>query len=87
MQTSAWKDCSGRRLNFRSYDENHEEEAKWLGACLQITRRGLLWAIGRRMTIEQMGEYFCASEALIRYRRNVTGVDVQMTRYYGVSCH
>ena len=73
-------------LNFRSYDENFEDEAKWLGACLQITRHGLLWAIGRRMTIEQIGEYFCASEALVRYRRNVTGVDVQMMRYYGVSC-
>lgn len=72
-------------LSFRSYDEEHEEEAKWLGACLQITRCGLLWAIGRHMTTEQMGEHFCASEALVRFRRNVTGVDVQMTRFHRAS--
>jgi Zn-dependent peptidase ImmA (M78 family) len=68
-------------LNFRSYDEECEEQAKWLGGCLQITRRGLLWAIGRSMTQEQMCEHFCASEAIVRYRRNMTGVDVQMTRF------
>lgn len=68
-------------LSLRSYNKDHEEEAKWLGACLQITRSGLFWAINRRMTMEQMVEYFGASEAQIRFRRNVTGVDVQMTRY------
>jgi len=68
-------------LSLRSYDARHEEEAKWLGACLQITRQGLLWAIGRGMTTEQMAEHFCASEAQVRYRRNVTGVDVQMGRF------
>ena len=68
-------------LNFRSYDEQHEDEAKWLGACLQITRQGLLWAIGRRMTSQEMSDHFCASEAIVRYRRNVTGVDFQMSRY------
>ena len=68
-------------LSFRSYDAGHEEEAKWLGACLQITRHGLLWGIGRCMTTAQMAEHFCASEAQVRYRRNVTGVDVQMSRF------
>ena len=68
-------------FSLRSYNEDHEAEAKWLGACLQITRRGLLWVIGQRMTPEQMSEHFGASPALIRYRRNVTGVDTQMTRY------
>ncbi len=74
-------------LNFRSYDEQHEDEAKWLGGCLQIPRRALLWAIGRRMTTEQMGEHFCASEAIVRYRRNITGVDVQMMRFQKNSRH
>lgn len=74
-------------LNFRSYDEQHEEEAKWLGGCLQITRSGLLWAIGRRMTPQQMSEHFCASEAIIRYRRNMTGVDVQMSRSRKIAYH
>jgi len=72
-------------LNFRSYDEQHEDEAKWLGGCLQITRRALLWAISRRMTPAQMSEHFCASEAIVRYRRNITGADVQMTRFHKTS--
>lgn len=74
-------------LNFRSYDEQHEEEAKWLGGCLQITRQGLLWAIGRRMTSEEMSAHFCASEAIVRYRRNITGVDVQMSRFRKTASH
>ena len=68
-------------LNFRDYDEQCEEEAKWFGACLQITRNGLMWAIKRRMTPEQMSDHFFASLAIVRYRRNITGVDVQMTRF------
>jgi Zn-dependent peptidase ImmA (M78 family) len=74
-------------LNFRSYDEQHEDEAKWLGGCFQITRRALLWAISRRMTPAQMSEHFCASEAIVRYRRNVTGADVQMTRFQKTTRH
>ena len=65
----------------RSYDESQEEEAKWLGACLQITRDGLLWAIRQEMTTEAMAEFFGASEALVRFRRNTSGVDLQMKRY------
>lgn len=68
-------------LSLRSYNEDHEEEAKWLGGCLQITRRGLLWAIGRDMTIEEIADHFGASQALARYRRNVTGADTQITRF------
>ncbi len=68
-------------LNFRSYDAEYEAQAEWLGGCLQINRSGLLWAIGRRMTPQQMSEHFCASEAIVRYRRNITGVDVQMSRF------
>jgi Zn-dependent peptidase ImmA (M78 family) len=67
-------------MTLRSYNAEYEQEAEWLGACLQITRRGLLWAIHRRMTSEQIAEHFGASEALVRYRRNVTGVDTQLMR-------
>lgn len=68
------------QLALRSYDPAHEEEAKWLGACLQISRPGLLWAIARGMTNEDIASHFGASEALVRFRRNTTGVDVQMAR-------
>jgi Zn-dependent peptidase ImmA (M78 family) len=65
----------------RTYDESQEEEAKWLGACLQITRDGLLWAIREQMTTAAMASFYGASEALVRFRRNTSGVDVQIKRY------
>lgn len=65
----------------RSYDDVHEEEAKWLGASLQITRHGLLWAVRKQMGNDEIARFYGASEALVRFRRNLTGVDRQMTRY------
>lgn len=68
-------------LVLRSYDEGQEDEAKFLGACLQIPREGLTWAIGRQMDNAVIAEHFGASEALVRFRRNITGVDIQFSRY------
>jgi len=68
-------------LVLRSYDEGQEDEAKFLGACLQIPRKGLTWAIGRRMDNTLVAAHFGASEALVRFRRNITGVDIQFSRY------
>lgn len=61
----------------REYNADHEEEASWLGACLQLPRPALCWASKRRMMVAEMVQYFQASEELIRYRRRVTGVDRQ----------
>ena len=36
---------TGMNGSFRHYDQQQEEEAQYLGACLQITRAGLLWAL------------------------------------------
>jgi Zn-dependent peptidase ImmA (M78 family) len=64
----------------RSFDADQEDEAKWLGACLQLPREALLWAIGRRMPNQAIADHFHASEAIVRFRRNVTGIDVQLAR-------
>ncbi len=64
----------------RDYNADQEEEASWLGACLQLPRPALWWAVKRRMTVDEMVQYFQASEELIRYRRQVTGIDRQLTR-------
>ena len=55
----------------RQQDEN---EAVYLGGCLQIPRRGLLWAVQRKLTISQIAVHFGASEAMVRLRSNVTGI-------------
>ena len=52
----------------------------WLGGCLQLPRPALLWAIKRRMTLDEMVQHFCASSDLIQYRRGKTGVNLQFSR-------
>jgi len=66
----------------RDYNADQEEEASWLGGCLQLPRPALWWAIKRRMTVAEMAEYFQASEELIRYRRQMTGIDRQFSRLH-----
>jgi hypothetical protein len=64
----------------RDFNADQEEEASWLGACLQLPRSALWWAVKRHMTVDEMVQYFQASEELIRYRRQVTGIDRQFSR-------
>lgn len=64
----------------REYDPQQEEEAAWLGGCLQLPRPALLWAIKRRMAMDEIVRYFTASSDLIQYRRGKTGVDLQFSR-------
>ncbi len=70
----------GLPFYLRDYNDVQEEEASWLGACLQLPRPALWWAIKRRMTVVEMVQHFQASEDLIRYRRQVTGIDRQYSR-------
>ena len=62
----------------RTYNSNHEDEAAWLGGCLQIPRVGLLWAIKRNMSDEELAQHFGASLEMARFRRRTTGVDSQL---------
>jgi hypothetical protein len=70
----------GLPFPLREYNTEQEEEASWLGACLQLPRSALWAAVKRRMTVSEMGQYFQASEEMIRYRRQITGVDRQILR-------
>lgn len=63
------------------FNEEQEQEAKYLGACLQITRPGLLWALKQGMNEDQISEYYNASTDMVRFRINATGVLKQ--RGYG----
>jgi hypothetical protein len=51
-----------------------EDEATYLGGCLQIPRRGLLWALQMGMTRRQIAAHFGASEAMVDFRSSVTGL-------------
>ncbi|GGD11382.1 ImmA/IrrE family metallo-endopeptidase [Hyunsoonleella pacifica] len=62
----------------RDFDEEQENEAEWLGACLQLPRPALLWALKKGMSQKDIANYFNASEEMTRYRINVTGVMSQL---------
>ena len=70
------------RKNFpfplRDYNSAQEDEAKWLGGCLQIPRRALLWGKFNKMTNSELSGHFGASINMLEYRLNITGVDRQM---------
>ncbi len=67
-----------QRVLLSRFDAVQNAEAAYLGGCLQIPREGLLWALGRRMSTAEIARHFGASEPMVRYRRNVTGVDRQL---------
>ncbi len=54
--------------------QQDEDEAVYLGGCLQIPRRGLLWATQKKMTILQVALHFNASEEMVKFRNNVNGI-------------
>lgn len=64
----------------REFRQEDEDEAKWLGGCLQIPRVGLEWALGAKMTPLEISEHFGASPEMVSYRRNMTGIDIQRKR-------
>lgn len=68
-------------LNLHYYNKEQEEEAKYLGGCLQITRAGLQWALNRNFTKEEIADYFNASLEMVIYRLNTTGVLIQRSYY------
>lgn len=55
-------------------DPRHEDEATYLGSCLQIPRLGLRWFARRKASCEQIATHFGASEAMVRFRCNLTGI-------------
>ena len=54
--------------------QQDEDEAVYLGGCLQIPRRGLLWATQKKMSLSQIALHFNASEEMVRFRSNVNGI-------------
>lgn len=64
-------------LGMRQFDEGQEEEAKCLGATLQITRQGLLWGLKKNLNIAEIAKHFMASVDMTNYRMNTSGVTKQ----------
>jgi Zn-dependent peptidase ImmA (M78 family) len=65
----------------RNHDEQQENEAEWLGSCLQLPRTALIWALKEKMTNIDIADHFNASEEMVKYRINITGVKKQIGRW------
>lgn len=63
----------------RGFDAQQEEEAKYLGSTLQISREGLIWAIKKRMDVPAIAEHYNASTSMVNLRINSTGVKKQLS--------
>lgn len=55
-------------------EARYEQEAIYLGSCLQVPQLGLKWAVKRGYNCAQISTYFGASEVMVRFRCNMTGV-------------
>lgn len=64
----------------RSFDSEQEEQAAWLGGCLQIPRPALVASISQRLDNLAIAIRYGASPEMVRFRRNTSGVDIQLAR-------
>lgn len=65
-------------LALRTFDSTQESEADWLAGCLLLPRDALLSARKRGLTNEEICERHSASEDMLRFRLNSTGVNRQL---------
>jgi IrrE N-terminal-like domain len=70
-------------LALRTYNEEQEQEADWLAGCLLLPRDALLAIRRRRLSDEEICSEYGVSPAMLRFRLNITGVDVQLRRARG----
>jgi hypothetical protein len=61
----------------RDFDEVQESEAALLGETLLVPRASLEWAARRHMDVPMTARWLGASEDLVRYRANITGIKRQ----------
>ena len=59
------------------FNVQQEQEAKFLGGCLQISRSGLLWAKKKNLSDHEISDYYNASLEMVTYRLNISGVLIQ----------
>jgi hypothetical protein len=65
------------------YNPIHEGEADWFAGAILVPRDALLDATARGLTDQAAADYFGVSSAVVQMRRNLTGVDVQLSRRRG----
>jgi Zn-dependent peptidase ImmA (M78 family) len=67
-------------LALRTYNEDQEQEADWLAGSLLLPRDALLAIRRKRLSDEEVCSEYGVSPAMLRFRLNISGVDVQLRR-------
>jgi hypothetical protein len=62
----------------RNYDEKHENEAEWFGACLQLPRPALIYSLKNNLSEDDIALKYNASIEMVKYRINISGVKNQL---------
>lgn len=58
----------------RNFDEEQENEAEWLGACLQLPKPALIVSLKKKMSLEEIAKHYNCSLEMAQYRINISGV-------------
>ena len=69
-----------RLMILDTYNKTQEEEANWLSGSLLVPRDGLLQVLSHNSRDEHAASHFKVSKPIIVWRRQVTGIDVQLKR-------
>ena len=67
-------------IALRQYNPQYEEEAKWLGATLQIPDEGLFPMARAGHSQQAIAEHFGASLEMVTYRWQTLGIDIRLAR-------
>ena len=67
-------------MALRTYNEEQEEEANWLGGCLLLPREALIGIRRRGGSDDDVCTGYGVSPAMLRFRCNVTGIETQLRR-------
>ena len=70
-------------MALRTHNEEQEEEANWLAGCLLLPREALMLIRRMGKSAEDACLEYGVSSAMLRFRFNVTGVDVQLRHRQG----
>lgn len=70
-------------MALRTHNEEQEEEANWLAGCLLLPRDALMLIRRMGKSVEDACLEYGVSSAMLRFRFNVTGVDVQLRHRQG----
>jgi Zn-dependent peptidase ImmA (M78 family) len=75
---------SNSGMALRTHNEEQEEEANWLAGCLLLPREALIFIRRRGLSDEDACSEYGVSSAMLRFRFNVTGVNVQLRNARGL---